>query len=110
MRQDFAQLDSPACPLQEEWMHRQCRLWLWSLLESRAGGLSLLLLLAQAAIMRAGLNEMRDLAEAIYPTVRDGTFFESCGVADLIATCYGAAVASSASTHVCPTCAGHFMP
>ena len=40
--------------------------------------------------MRAGLNEMRDLAEAIYPTVRDGTFFESCGVADLIATCYGA--------------------
>ena len=43
----------------------------------------------QAAIMRAGLNEMRTLAAAIYPSVRDGTFFESCGVADLIATCYG---------------------
>ncbi len=39
--------------------------------------------------MRAGLNEMRSLAERIYPTVRDDTFFESCGVADLIATCYG---------------------
>lgn len=44
---------------------------------------------AQAAIMRAGLNEMRSLAERMYPTVRDLTFFESCGVADLIATCYG---------------------
>ena len=40
--------------------------------------------------MRAGLNEMRSLSEDMYPTVRDGTFFESCGVADLIATCYGA--------------------
>lgn len=43
----------------------------------------------QAAIMREGLKEMRVLAERIYPTVRDLTFFESCGVADLIATCYG---------------------
>lgn len=39
--------------------------------------------------MRAGLNEMRSLAVRMYPTVRDETFFESCGVADLIATCYG---------------------
>ncbi len=39
--------------------------------------------------MRQGLGEMRVLAERIYPTVRDLTFFESCGVADLIATCYG---------------------
>ncbi|KAI3425907.1 hypothetical protein D9Q98_007879 [Chlorella vulgaris] len=43
----------------------------------------------KAAIMRAGLNEMRRFAKALYPTVRDETFFESCGVADLIATCYG---------------------
>ncbi|PSC74868.1 glycerol-3-phosphate dehydrogenase [Micractinium conductrix] len=43
----------------------------------------------RAAIMRAGLNEMRRFAKALYPTVRDDTFFESCGVADLIATCYG---------------------
>ena len=27
--------------------------------------------------------------QALYPTVRDETFFEPCGVADLIATCYG---------------------
>lgn len=43
----------------------------------------------KAAIMRQGLNEMRRFAKALYPTVRDDTFFESCGVADLIATCYG---------------------
>ena len=39
--------------------------------------------------MRAGLNEMRGLAKALYPGVRDDTFFESCGIADLVATCYG---------------------
>ena len=38
----------------------------------------------QAAVMRAGLNEMRRFAKALYPSVRDETFFESCGVADLI--------------------------
>lgn len=43
----------------------------------------------KAAVMRAGLNEMRRFAKALYPTVRDETFFEACGVADLIATCYG---------------------
>ena len=43
----------------------------------------------QAAIIRQGLLEMRHLAETMYPSVRDATFFESCGVADLIATCYG---------------------
>ncbi|GAB4821168.1 hypothetical protein N2152v2_008214 [Parachlorella kessleri] len=43
----------------------------------------------KAAVMRAGLNEMRRFAKALYPSVRDETFFESCGVADLIATCYG---------------------
>lgn len=45
---------------------------------------------AKAAILREGLKEMRQFAKAMYPnTVRDDTFFESCGVADLIATCYG---------------------
>ncbi|KAK9830276.1 hypothetical protein WJX72_010765 [[Myrmecia] bisecta] len=43
----------------------------------------------KAAIMREGLQEMRQFCKALYPTVRDETFFESCGVADLIATCYG---------------------
>lgn len=32
---------------------------------------------------------MRGFAQALYPSVRDDTFMESCGVADLIATCYG---------------------
>lgn len=36
-----------------------------------------------------GLLEMRMLAKALYPSVRDETFFESCGVGDLIATCLG---------------------
>jgi glycerol-3-phosphate dehydrogenase len=44
---------------------------------------------SKAALMRQGLSEMRKLSKALYPSVRDETFFESCGVADLIATCYG---------------------
>jgi len=45
---------------------------------------------AKAVILRQGLSEMRRFAKAMYPnTVRDDTFFEACGVADLIATCYG---------------------
>lgn len=43
----------------------------------------------KAAVMRAGLAEMVRFAQALYPAVRAETFFESCGVADLIATCYG---------------------
>lgn len=45
--------------------------------------------MAQAAILRGGLQEMRRMAKAIYPDVRDETFFESCGIADLIATSFG---------------------
>lgn len=44
---------------------------------------------AKATILREGLNEMRTFSKAMFPTVRDETFFESCGVGDLIATCYG---------------------
>lgn len=43
----------------------------------------------KAVIMRVGLEEMRRFAQALYPAVRDSTFMESCGVADLIATCVG---------------------
>ncbi|MEW5301341.1 MAG: hypothetical protein WDW36_004205 [Sanguina aurantia] len=43
----------------------------------------------KSAIIRQGLLEMRMLAKALYPSVRDETFFECCGVGDLIATCLG---------------------
>ena len=43
----------------------------------------------KAAIMCEGLSEMRTLAKALVPSVEDNTFFGSCGVGDLIATCVG---------------------
>ncbi|XWS32699.1 hypothetical protein CRYUN_Cryun22dG0012400 [Craigia yunnanensis] len=41
----------------------------------------------KAAIMRIGLREMRALSKLLFSSVRDSTFFESCGVADFITTC-----------------------
>ncbi|KAL8038759.1 hypothetical protein ABFX02_11G128700 [Erythranthe guttata] len=43
----------------------------------------------KAAIMRIGLREMMALSKLLFPSVKDSTFFESCGVADLITTCLG---------------------
>lgn len=37
--------------------------------------------------MRIGLREMRAFSKLLFSSVRDNTFFESCGVADLITTC-----------------------
>lgn len=37
--------------------------------------------------MRVGLREMMALSKLLFPSVKDSTFFESCGVADLITTC-----------------------
>ncbi|CAN7059242.1 unnamed protein product [Brassica rapa subsp. trilocularis] len=44
---------------------------------------------ASAAIMRIGLREMKALSKLLFPSVKGSTFFESCGVADVITTCFG---------------------
>ncbi|CAH9115368.1 unnamed protein product [Cuscuta europaea] len=43
----------------------------------------------KAAIMRIGLREMKAFSKSLYPSVKDSTFLESCGVADVITTCFG---------------------
>lgn len=43
----------------------------------------------KAAVIRLGLMEMIKFAEVFYPSGETKTFFESCGVADLVTTCYG---------------------
>uniref|UniRef100_A0A7R9P0T1 Glycerol-3-phosphate dehydrogenase [NAD(+)] n=1 Tax=Timema tahoe TaxID=61484 RepID=A0A7R9P0T1_9NEOP len=44
---------------------------------------------AKAAVVRLGLLEMVRFVDNFYPGSRLGTFFQSCGVADLMTTCYG---------------------
>jgi len=43
----------------------------------------------KAAVIRIGLNEMQLFVKQFYPNSLPQTFFESCGVADLITTCFG---------------------
>ncbi|CAD2091412.1 glycerol-3-phosphate dehydrogenase, putative [Plasmodium vinckei lentum] len=43
----------------------------------------------KSAIIRIGLEEMKKFAKLFFPNVLDETFLDSCGVADIIATCLG---------------------
>ncbi|KAI3881783.1 hypothetical protein MKX03_001023 [Papaver bracteatum] len=43
----------------------------------------------KAAIMRIGLREMKAFSKLMFPSVKDSTFFENCGIADVITTCLG---------------------
>lgn len=43
----------------------------------------------KAAIIRLGMMEMINFVNMFYKSGNIKTFFESCGVADLITTCYG---------------------
>lgn len=42
----------------------------------------------KAAIIRLGLMEMKKFSQNFYDGVKDETFFESCGIADLITVRY----------------------
>jgi len=42
----------------------------------------------KAAIMRIGLLEMLRFARSFFPSAQEATMWESCGVADLITTCF----------------------
>lgn len=44
---------------------------------------------SKAAIIRIGLGEMRRMIQLFFPGANEQVLFESCGIADLITTCFG---------------------
>eukprot|EP00607_Mallomonas_marina_P003498 CAMPEP_0182434168 /NCGR_PEP_ID=MMETSP1167-20130531/68151_1 /TAXON_ID=2988 /ORGANISM="Mallomonas Sp, Strain CCMP3275" /LENGTH=355 /DNA_ID=CAMNT_0024623729 /DNA_START=125 /DNA_END=1192 /DNA_ORIENTATION=- len=44
---------------------------------------------SKAAVLRKGLQEMKDLCKLLLPTFQEETILRSCGVADVIASSYG---------------------
>jgi len=43
----------------------------------------------KAAIIRIGLKETKKFAKMFFSGIKDETFMESCGLADLVTTCFG---------------------
>merc|ERR1711988_1470894 len=43
----------------------------------------------KAAIIRIGLKETAKFAKTFFSGIKDDTFMESCGLADLVTTCFG---------------------
>lgn len=43
----------------------------------------------KAGIIRRGFLEMLQFVDVFYPGCRMGTFFEACGISDLVTSCYG---------------------
>ncbi|KAI8588213.1 NAD-dependent glycerol-3-phosphate dehydrogenase N-terminus-domain-containing protein [Geranomyces variabilis] len=54
----------------------------------------------KAAIIRIGIMEMKKFSQTFYKGVKDETYMESCGVADVITTCFGGRNRRVAEAHV----------
>ncbi|GAX76268.1 hypothetical protein CEUSTIGMA_g3712.t1 [Chlamydomonas eustigma] len=62
---------------------------------------------SKAAIMRQGLSKMMKFSIRLYPGIREETFLESCGVADLVATFYGGRNRMVVMEYAKNGCCGH---